>query len=540
MDMLNEIKDLMCRIDKGYSDYVMLTEGLSDKLYHFTSIGNAFEICKNDVLYLQSAYAKDADNYDGKRKFYLSCTRMPNIRHGYSRKFMHGGVRIVLDGRRLSNDFKGKPINYWKGLGDKYSFYEHLPMSYEQTKLNNDYNIRKFKEQNPGATDDDVAKYLQKNFSDSNQYHIGNESEDRIFSYKSTIENAHDYIVSVDVLLPNLYESKDELNVAYGFLNTVYNRRVHIYGDIKEFNSIKGKDANQWVYDNYDYNGIAYNGSKQVNGRYKTVLMDLIKFISFGNPEFDGDRFGGAVANLLKRYGLSKYTNLIGQIQKDMRYSSLRDVVSSLEGKRREISDSPNADTAKIAQMMTDYFRELGADTFSQAYKIKEDMLNGDKDLDWNEIDGNITRPLLVFFGSVLVPHPEREKFNNLLSISSYYDAQSLADSLANEVMDYRGYSDEVTYNTTSKNVNSLYQYLYKLFRTGTVQQVLDVFNKIGITNDLLENYRLEYEIQNLNFYDAVMKNTVTSKLQSRVSDDYRAINRAKDWELAPLFKKQK
>lgn len=536
--MLNEIKDLMCRIDKGYSDYVMLTEGLSDKLYHFTSIGNAFEICKNDVLYLQSAYAKDADNYDGKRKFYLSCTRMPNVRHGYSRKFMHGGVRIVLDGRRLSNDFKGKPINYWKGLGDKYSFYEHLPMSYEQTKLSNDYNIRKFKEQNPGATDDDVAKYLQKNFSDSNQYHIGNESEDRIFSYKSTIENAHDYIISVDVLLPNLYESKDELNVAYGFLNTVYNRRVHIYGDIKEFNSINGKDANQWVYDNYDYNGIAYNGSKQVNGRYKTVLMDLIKFISFGNPEFDGDRFGGAVANLLKRYGLSKYTNLIGQIQKDMRYSSLRDVVSSLEGKRREISDSPNSDTAKIAQMMTDYFREIGADTFRQAYKIKEDMLNGDKGVDWNEIDGNITRPLLVFNNYTVIPYPEREKFIDLLSLTDYGDVQSLADSLAYEIMDYKDYAGDGGYRTSSKNVNSMYNYLSKLFRKGTIKQVLDVFRQIGVTNDFLSTFRLNFQTQDLNYFDASMKKTLSSRLKERTSDDYRAISRANDKELAPLFKK--
>lgn len=538
MDTLNEIKDLMCRIDKGYSDYVMLTEGLSDKLYHFTSISNAFEICKNDVLYLQSAYAKDADNYDRKRKFYLSCTRMPNVRHGYSRKFMHGGVRIVLDGRRLSNDFKGKPINYWKGLGDKYSFYEHLPMSYEQTKLNNDYNIRKFKQANPDATDDDVAKYLQKNFSDSNQYHIGNESEDRIFSYKSTIENAHDYIISVDVLLPNLYESKDELNVAYGFLNTVYNRRVHIYGDIKEFNSIKGKDANQWVYDNYDYNGIAYNGSKQVNGRYKTVLMDLIKFISFGNPEFDGDRFGGAVANLLKRYGLSKYTNLIGQIQKDMRYSSLRDVVSSLEGKRREISDSPNSDTAKIAQMMTDYFREIGADTFRQAYKIKEDMLKGDNGVDWNEIDGNITRPLLVFNNYTVIPYPEREKFIDLLSLTDYGDVQSLADSLAYEIMDYKDYAGDGGYRTSSKNVNSMYNYLSKLFRKGTIKQVLDVFRQIGVTNDFLSTFRLNFQTQDLNYFDASMKKTLSSRLKERTSDDYRAISRANDKELAPLFKK--
>lgn len=538
MDMLNEIKDLMCRIDKGYSDYVMLTEGLSDKLYHFTSIGNAFEICKNDVLYLQSAYAKDADNYDGKRKFYLSCTRMPNVRHGYSRKFMHGGVRIVLDGRRLSNDFKGKPINYWKGLGDKYSFYEHLPMSYEQTKLGNDYNIRKFKKENPDATDDDVAKYLQKNFSETNQYHIGNESEDRIFSYKSSIENAHDYIVSVDVLLPNLYSSKDELSIAYGFLGTMYSSRIHIYGDIKEFNSINGKDANKWVYDNFEYNSIAYNGSRESFRTYRDVLSNLIMFISFGNPEFDGDRFGGAAANLLKSYGLSKYTNLIGQIQKDMRYSSLRDVVSRLDANRREISDRPNADTAKIAQMMTDYFREIGADTFSQAYKIKEDMLNGDKGVDWNGIDGNITRPLLVFNNYTVIPYPEREKFIDLLSLTDYGDVQSLADSLAYEIMDYKDYAGDGGYRTSSKNVNSMYNYLSKLFRKGTIQQVLDVFRQIGVTNDFLSTFRLNFQTQDLNFFDASMKETLSSRMRERTSDDYRAISRSKDKELAPLFKK--
>ena len=103
----------MKKINILEEQYGLIKEGLSKILYHFTSIENGYRICKSDRIYLQSSYAKDSDNYDRKRKFYLSCTRIRNSQFGYSKKFSNGGVRIVLDGDALAANFKGKQVNYW-------------------------------------------------------------------------------------------------------------------------------------------------------------------------------------------------------------------------------------------------------------------------------------------------------------------------------------------------------------------------------------------------------------------------------------------
>jgi hypothetical protein len=76
------------------------------------------------------------------------------------------------------------------------------------------------------------------------------------------------------------------------------------------------------------------------------------------------------------------------------------------------------------------------------------------------------------------------------------------------------------------------------LLRKGTIQQVLDVFRQIGVTNDFLSTFNIDFQTQDLNYFDASMKKTLSSRLKERTSDDYRAISRANDKELAPLFKK--
>ena len=207
MSSLSRIKDLMARIDEGYNEYRQLVnEGLSQLLYHFTSIRAAFNICNENTIYFQSAYAKEADNYDNKRKFYLSCTRIFNSHVGYSNKFNfgEGGVRITLDGNKLAQRYKGKQVNYWGGgvFTDKYTYYNHLPKDYEDLKKRHDWDIIRLKGEKGGVdpSEEEIEQYLRYNFDRNAQTHTSNESEDRILSYEPLLSNASNYIISIDVL----------------------------------------------------------------------------------------------------------------------------------------------------------------------------------------------------------------------------------------------------------------------------------------------------------------------------------------------------
>ena len=183
----------------------LLKEGMSSVLYHFTSLDGGYGICKNDRIYLQSAYAKDADNYDKKRKYYLSCTRMRNSQFGYSKKFSQDGVRIELDGDALATKFKGRQVNYWGGgtFTDKYKYMSNVEKDREADDLNKSYQypLRRFKKDNPNASEDEINNFIAHNFNNDAQHHVSNESEDRVFSYEPLITDAHKYIKSVDVLL---------------------------------------------------------------------------------------------------------------------------------------------------------------------------------------------------------------------------------------------------------------------------------------------------------------------------------------------------
>ena len=242
----------MKRIIINESQYQLLNEGLSSLLYHFTSINNGFSICKDDKIYLQSALAKDSDNYDKKRKFYLSCTRVRNSQFGYSYKFSRGGVRIALDGDLLSNNFAGKQINYWNGLNDKFRYYEYFPERSKDLEGNMSWEIERFKKNHPGATPEDIKRFIEYNFNDSAQHHTDNESEDRLFSYRPVIEDAHKYIKSIDVLLPGLGNGEDaeSMKIASAFRFSVppqIGRLVRIFNSVEEFNKPNGLNCNDIV-----------------------------------------------------------------------------------------------------------------------------------------------------------------------------------------------------------------------------------------------------------------------------------------------------
>jgi len=525
----------------------LLKEGLSKVLYHFTGIRGGFNICKEDTIYLQSAYAKESDNYDKKRKFYLSCTRLFSSQFGYSRKFSMGGVRIKLDGDKLAQRFKGKSVNYWKGLNDKYYYYEKMPKNKEEFKANIRWYVEQFKKKHPDATEDDVQHYIDYNFNRTAQEHIDNESEDRILSYEPSIENAHEYILSVDVLLPNLMDDEESQRIAYSFkANTPLGHLVRIFDSVKEFNNLKGQPID--IYDiikdktlEKDFSGRDYRSAHHVT---KDGLKKVILFIAYANHDFDGKKFGPQVSRLLQKYNLTQFTKDIGNIQKETTgWTSFETHARNLDAIRRELSDTPNRDNSNILMLLTDYLQSIGANSFREGYLIKKKMVDeyyGHTGNIYDRIDTNVKKEFYIV-GYCIIPDPSKTLFADICKYIYRWDDDTIkytADTLSWEIMnDYRDY----TYNKEkTKNNNSMFQYIYKLFRKGTLTQVLDVLHKIGVSDETLNELGFMIEKEQLDFWDACRHDTLNVRKLEATNDniDYMKKCRLRDKELESVFPK--
>lgn len=99
----------------------ILTEGLSDILYHSTSLYNVLSILKNNRLQLTPDIGTDAET--GLRKknkiYYMSFARSKMGDYHSPSKYAGNLSLLVFDGRQLKQDgYSGSPVDYW-GWGDK-------------------------------------------------------------------------------------------------------------------------------------------------------------------------------------------------------------------------------------------------------------------------------------------------------------------------------------------------------------------------------------------------------------------------------------
>jgi hypothetical protein len=90
----------------------VILAGLSPILYHSTDTSRAANILKKDRFELKPSDGNSAEEAQGKGTYYMSTARtlssrylMANVHPFYS--------LLVLDGVKLGNRLKGKPIDYW-------------------------------------------------------------------------------------------------------------------------------------------------------------------------------------------------------------------------------------------------------------------------------------------------------------------------------------------------------------------------------------------------------------------------------------------
>jgi hypothetical protein len=132
----------------------LLKEGITDEVYHFTNLSNIYKILDTNTFQLGNLMD---DNYIKDKYFYMSLSRTKSFYTGFSQVGKSPNVRITLDGRKLSQRFKGGPYN-----DEVYS--KKYPV--------NDYTFK----------------------SDSFEY------EDRLYSKNRSIPNFSYYVKQIDIL----------------------------------------------------------------------------------------------------------------------------------------------------------------------------------------------------------------------------------------------------------------------------------------------------------------------------------------------------
>lgn len=126
-----------------------LFEGLSPTLFYARSVRSALDIFKNNEFRMSPTFTKGIESHE-KYNYYLSTSRTRTGKYHIENSMY--SVLIELDGRLLSNNLTGEPMDYWGA-----DFRRAANGSYEQ--------------------------------------------EDRIYSNKDTIKDASKFVNRVDILI---------------------------------------------------------------------------------------------------------------------------------------------------------------------------------------------------------------------------------------------------------------------------------------------------------------------------------------------------
>jgi len=89
-----------------------LKEGISDVIYHYTGgMNKAAKILEDNKFMASGGFTKDVESELGKGKlYYFSTARTPV--NAYTGTYPQGAI-FKLDGRALSQKYKGVPLDYW-------------------------------------------------------------------------------------------------------------------------------------------------------------------------------------------------------------------------------------------------------------------------------------------------------------------------------------------------------------------------------------------------------------------------------------------
>jgi len=233
--------------EKQKDKLFLIQEGISDKLYHFTSINKVLKILKYNVIPLTTAIGGADAKYINKHNlFYLCCQRSKNCKVGFAYsnaqkayikqgiKKIVSSIRIELDGYQLKADgYNGRPLDYWGEVNGK------------RSEIGYDAFVKQ------------IPKYVGKlptpqEVLDIQKHNRYFEMEDRIESTKPFIKNASKYIKRIDIL--------DVGGITLEYSDCIHLGKqigipVYVYKNIEDFNMQNDKFVKRkykYVADEYE------------------------------------------------------------------------------------------------------------------------------------------------------------------------------------------------------------------------------------------------------------------------------------------------
>ena len=485
----------------------LLKEGISPIIYHFTSLQALYQILMSQKFYLKTGVFRDSYEHklsDGKRMYYLSTTRNRNANEGYSNAYKsEGGVRITLDGEKLSHNYKGKPTNYW---GD-------------------DSALGRMKYLNP----DKVGQPLK--WDNEMQQHRNDETEDRIWSFHPTIPNALEYIKRIDILLPDEnkisdYETRIEKAKQDGkdalvksFQNSIENRKGEersLKSVIYDIYNIIGKRGILFLYDNEKDFSMGNNNvvtpewlttndfytdykerqaTYSTNSNYSTniglfqMLSSALAIMVFNEKRENRKK---RIVEYCKKYGFQNMLNgnLINQVDSILfRSSNIYDISRYIDDNMR----SNKEDSAKVQDMLTHWMRKNGYRSLrnvvgegKEITKVRQGMIAYEEiepDYEIGFEEGDISP-----YAHVITESPDNIETTN----------QDFDDVGACPFIMYKGFPEEVFIGPAGTTHDTLINYIYEEVAEASddLYKISDELRNAFLTKKLGVALRYSFELE--------------------------------------------
>jgi hypothetical protein len=364
-----------------------LFESLTDIVYHFTHVFNLIDILKENVFYASTNLGSSSDLSINKNKFYFfSTTRSKST--GYN----IGNVKLVLDGRKLNQKYKGFPIDYWK--------YSKNPKDYGDVQ------------NNPS----DKAAYKRALLS--------GEQEDRIALDDPEIKNATSYILEVHILLEKYFMNrykKSQIKFIIDELNN-YNIPVYFYQIEKDYLLQNKKN----IIDPLTLEGFKDEHKEDYVKTYHSKLYFLDRIAALLCYK-DANNFNKLIKELeLNEEDIEKLKKQIkndtyNYYQHDDKFtrSEFNNVIKSEIHNRRSDHDKI---TVKLLKILADDLKKLGTKTILEYIDKKLEQINEK----FNNINDITEQKLTEISKIILLKYPQINYGGCAVFAKAFHDVTNL------------------------------------------------------------------------------------------------------------------
>jgi len=320
----------------------ILTEGLSNILYHFTYIPQLQKILKVNKFATSSNLGSNADQLKDKGKYFLFSTQRTKCMSGYGSH--HGNVAIVLDGRKLNYNFKGFATDYWNW-----------------SKKRSDYS----------------------NVENYNYALQSGENEDRIVTNKPYIDNANQYIIEIHILI-NPDQVKKESLAEIILLCKNFNINIFFYLDDNSFklqNKLKAVDPNSFNLESKEVSAYSEKEGERdlyyAKGFFRTIAPVIIAGNDNDGYNKERELIEELLKSMLEKGGeLDQHENIMQDInEKVKRLSSSwgwsNDEYRSIQAGIDNHRGDPNPYFRKLLKMLINDMKKWGVSNLKEYFNKK-------------------------------------------------------------------------------------------------------------------------------------------------------------------------